>query len=283
MRYSVHPSRAFRNRIAKSIGVLVAAALVATLGLPSVAQAQDITTVEFADMTGFTVTWAQNPRTTAPEDWIVTFTKPNGDKEVLNENSTGQSTLDLPATTSIMFNQKDEGTWWIQVAGCYSELPAAPDDVCPAADLAAGDSVGYTHGPPAAPKNLTASMVPGGVALTWTVVEDDYGYGDPAYQVRQDDGEEEGDWGMASATGAMVVKVDPGEYTFMVRAVGSSDNSTATAETAAVPGAAASVEITVPMPTPTLPEIAALLLAMLLLGSGAYLLRRRQSGGLTPA
>ena len=38
-----------------------------------------------------------------------------------------------------------------------------------------------------------------------------------------------------------------------------------------------------PVPTPTLPEIAALFLAMLLLGSGAYLLRRRQSGGLTPA
>ena len=45
---------------------------------------------------------------------------------------------------------------------------------------------------------------------------------------------------------------------------------------------AASVMVTVPMPTPTLPEIAALFLAMLLLGSGAYLLRRRQSGGLTP-
>ena len=40
MRYSVHPPRAFRNRIAKSIGVLVAAALIATLGLPSAAQAQ---------------------------------------------------------------------------------------------------------------------------------------------------------------------------------------------------------------------------------------------------
>ena len=42
MRYSVHPFRAFRNRIAKSIGVLVAAALIATLGLPSAAQAQSI-------------------------------------------------------------------------------------------------------------------------------------------------------------------------------------------------------------------------------------------------
>ena len=38
-----------------------------------------------------------------------------------------------------------------------------------------------------------------------------------------------------------------------------------------------------PVPTPTLPEIAALLLAMLLLGSGAYLLRGRQSGGLSQA
>ena len=40
MRYNVHQPRAFRNRIAKSIGVLVAAALVATLGLPSAVQAQ---------------------------------------------------------------------------------------------------------------------------------------------------------------------------------------------------------------------------------------------------
>ena len=39
----------------------------------------------------------------------------------------------------------------------------------------------------------------------------------------------------------------------------------------------------IPVPTPTLPEIALLLLAMLLLGSGVYLLRGRQSGGLTHA
>ena len=42
MRYNVHPPRAFRNRIAKYLGVLVAAALIATLGLPSAAQAQTI-------------------------------------------------------------------------------------------------------------------------------------------------------------------------------------------------------------------------------------------------
>ena len=45
MRYNVHPSRAFHSRIAKSLGVLVGAALVATLWLPSVAQAQDIQSV----------------------------------------------------------------------------------------------------------------------------------------------------------------------------------------------------------------------------------------------
>ena len=40
MRYTSSHPHAFRNRIAKSIGVLVAAALIATLGLPSAAQAQ---------------------------------------------------------------------------------------------------------------------------------------------------------------------------------------------------------------------------------------------------
>ena len=42
MRYTSSHPHAFRNRIAKSIGVLVAAALVATLGLPGAAQAQAI-------------------------------------------------------------------------------------------------------------------------------------------------------------------------------------------------------------------------------------------------
>ena len=40
MRYSSHPPRAFRNRIARYLGVLVGAALIATLGLPSAVQAQ---------------------------------------------------------------------------------------------------------------------------------------------------------------------------------------------------------------------------------------------------
>ena len=272
MRYTVHTHRTFHHRITKYLGVLVAAALVAVLGLPSVAQAQKIATVAFMDGDGFTVTWELAARTASPDSWVVTFTKPSGTKEVVYVPSGMTATLD----------QSDEGTWWIQVAGCYGTLDE--DGVCEADDLdSGGDSVGYTHGPPAAPKNLTASLVPGGVALTWTPVKNDLGYAMMPYQVRQDEGEDEGDWGPASADGAMVVQVDAGDYTFMVRAVGRSDNSTSTEATDIIASAAASVDITVPMPTPTLPEIAALFLAMLLLGSGAYLLRRRQSGGLTSA
>ena len=269
MHSSFHPPRAFRNRIARHIGVLVGAVLVTVLGLPSVAQAQKIATVEFMNESGFTVTWTKDTRVAEPTSWIVTFTKPNGNKEVMSVN----------ALTAAL-DQNDEGTWWIQVAGCYAALD---EDVCPADDLdSGGDSVGYTHGPPAAPKNLTPSLVPGGVALTWTPVLDK-GYADMPYQVRQDKGEDEGDWESISNNGATVVTVDPGDYTFMVRGVGRSDNSSSTEPDDVVPGAAASVDVTVPMPAPTLPEIALLLLAMLLVGSGAYLLRRRQLGGLTPA
>ena len=42
MRYTSSHPRAFRNRIARYLGVLVAAALIATLGLPSASQAQTI-------------------------------------------------------------------------------------------------------------------------------------------------------------------------------------------------------------------------------------------------
>ena len=87
---------------------------------------------------------------------------------------------------------------------------------------------------------------------------------------------------ISDGTGAQVIDVDPGEHTFMLRAVGSSDNDTST-EDDDIRGVASSAMVTVPMPSPTLPEIAMLLLAMLLLGSGAYLLRGRQSGGLTHA
>ena len=156
--------------------------------------------------------------------------------------------------------------------------------VCPANDLGeSGDSVGYTHGPFQAPKNLAASLIPDGVYLSWTAVKNDHGLAGYQYST---DGEK---WAPAgdAAAGSKIVDAMPGDQTFWVRAQGRSDNDLDTLEgdpeEAESNGMAASVDLTVPMPTPTLPEIALLLLAMLLLGSGAYLLRRRQSGGLTHA
>ena len=295
MRYNVHSPCAFHNRIAKTLGVFVAAALVAALGLPSAAQAQTIgpVGVTFADGdTGFTVMWTSRFATTSGNDpvdnWIVRFTEPGGDKVVLHENLATQETLAVATTKMISYKDNDLGTWWIQVDACFEDLPDATGsgdtkDVCPDDSLEAGTAVGYTHGAPAMPENLTASLVPGGVALTWTPIMGDRGI--HGYQYSKDGKA----WEDASDAGANVVQVDPGEYTFMVRARGTSDNDLNTdpnvddAEAAESNGAAASVDITVPMMTPTIPEIAALLLAMLLLGSGAYLLRRRQSGGLTPA
>ena len=310
MRYSVHPSRAFRNRIAKSIGVLVATALVATLGLPSVAQAQTIANnsatdpeaggIKYNDGTGFEITWSTNLDTTNLTDlnWIVTVTKPDGTKTVVNQYSTVQSTLGavktedlgsamnlgMPNIDTLTYLATDLGEWWFQVSACTVALdPETDKGTCkPSSKIEAGDAVGYTHGPPAAPTNLAANAVPTGVALTWTDMTSDraiskYEY---AYKTKADG---KPDWKAVKGTGSEVIKADPGEHTFMLRAIGSSDNSTATMEGTDVPGVADSKTVAVPMPTPTLPEIAALFLAMLLLGSGAYLLRRRQSGGLTPA
>ena len=272
MRYSVHPSRAFRNRIAKSIGVLVAAALIATLGLPSAAQAQNITDVTYADGPGFTVMWEDDRGRVDMRPitgWTVTFTEP--DKTMVSVRSIGAN------ITPVVHNENDIGTWWIEVGACFDPLVGDDSDTCPEGELESGDSVGYTHGAPDEPKNFAVSLVPDGVALTWDEIKSDYDYGIKGYQYSTDDFETE----KSASGGAKVVKVKPGDYTFMLRAVGRSDNDTST--TGDIPGVAASEMVTVPMPTPTLPEIAAFFLAMLLLGSGAYLLRRRQSGGLTPA
>ena len=297
MRYNVHQSRY------KIGGVLAVAALVATLGLPSTAQAQTIAAdgVEFSDNdpnAGLTVTWSTRLNTNgagAVDNWIVTFTRPNGMQVVLNTVTTPAATPPLGegGTTMATLNQKDLGTWWVQVDACFMPLgtTGATKGVCPRGELESGTSVGYTHGAWEAPEALTASMVPGGVALTWTAVKGDRGFA--GYEYSENVGDVGEKWTAADSSGAMVLQRDPGEYTFWVRARGASDNDLNTDEgepaagkeaaTAESVGAAASVDITVPMPAPTLPEIALLLLAMLLLGSGAYLLRRRQSGGLTPA
>ena len=86
MRYNVHSPCAFHNRIAKSLGVLVGAALVAVLGLPSAAQAQ---TPAAPDVTGtgdgmvgsdgtLTAMWGQPLGTNSDQDqWLLEYTEPD--------------------------------------------------------------------------------------------------------------------------------------------------------------------------------------------------------------
>ena len=98
MRYNVHPPRAFRNRIAQYLGVLVAAALATTLGLPSAAQAQTIPNsamepgIVYHDVSDFTVNWVDSTRLDLDEldNWIVTLTNPNGEKVVVDQYTTGR-------------------------------------------------------------------------------------------------------------------------------------------------------------------------------------------------
>ena len=290
MRYTSSHPRAFRNRIARNIGVLVAAALVAALGLPSAAQAQTIpatTGIVYTDADDFTVNWEPGTRLDISDldNWIVTLTKPNGEKVVVDQHTTNPAgtTLGDTQTRSFNYNRNDAGTWWFQVDACFAEVNEG--DACPSASLEKGTAVGYTHGPFPAPENLAASLIPTGVALTWTSEKSDHGFVEYKYSMNADAAKPK--WEDADASGIQPVTAEPGEYTFSVRALGESDNDRNTMEGAAGAaesmGMVASVDVTVPMPTPTLPEIAALFLAMLLLGSGAYLLRRRQSGGLTHA
>ena len=171
MRYNVHSPCAFHSRIAKTLGVLVGAALVATLGLPSAAQAQTIKTVTYADGPGFTVTWlAGRLDTGSIDNWIVTFTNPDGVKVTKTTSS----------VTPVMLDENDLGTWWIQVDACFEDFEGdnTPPDECPDGELEESPSVGYTHGTFPAPGNLDASLIPDGVYLSWTVgtVEDDFGF-----------------------------------------------------------------------------------------------------------
>ena len=314
MRYSVHPPRTFRNRIAKSIGVLVAAALVAVLGLPTAAQAQDITMIEItmpdsAADEGLKVTW--NMRGSSPLEfkrWIVTFTEPGtGDELVvtnaveaatdvthdgtLSTHTNVTTTLTLADARARVFN---DGLWEAQVTACYSEPTTADGKtdgttsdpirygVCAGTGMAeAGAAKTYLHGAPMKPANLDASMVPGGVALTWMTQDRDADYGHKGYAYAMDDGR----WmsaGAGSSQAKVVSDVKPGEHMFKVRAIGSSDSDRNT-DADEIFSEVATITYMMPTATPTLTESAALFLAMLLLGSGAYLLRRRQLGGLTHA
>ena len=299
MRYNVHQPRAFRNRSARYLGVLVAAALIATLGLPSAVQAQTppppTVTGDGDGKTsgGGTVTaeWvgraAMIPLQTG---WVVEYTEPDelwadAIAMYVGNHESGEAP-EITANDPRIHH----GVWKVRVSywNQGNGVAADPDDkaTTSAGAVIQGVRIGkasalteYLHGPPDdAPTDLMAHDAgPGSVRLVWDKVT-----GAKEYQLRYssdptDDDEWEG-WDSAKI-GDVIDELDMGvEYTFEVRALGASR-----AGFGDLHGPSASTMDMMPTPTPTLPEIAALFLAMLLLGSGAYLLRRRQSGGLTPA
>ena len=129
---------------------------------------------------------------------------------------------------------------------------------------------------------LGVGVAPGNAQLvvTWTAVDTATGY-----TVQWTSG------GQGYTTGDRQATVTPGSTTshtieglangtaYTVRVIATRTDATDGPPSAEVTGTTEMI----PVPTPTLPEIALLLLAMLLLGSGVYLLRGRQSGGLTHA
>jgi hypothetical protein len=155
----------------------------------------------------------------------------------------------------------------------------------------------YSHGRPAAPESFGYLVTSaGGHLFTWVDAnKDDMGI--TGYLIRWTDGdpllvatEWESQTLSNSVTGSYMLsaanlrKVTSGTmYTFELMAVGTSTFTASEKDSGGnVLGMPASRDVTIGT-VPTLPELAALFLALLLLGSGAYLLRRRQSDNLTIA
>ena len=300
MRYNVYSPCAFHSRIAKSLGVLVGAALVATLLLPTAAQAQTpAAPMVSAGMTGtgevgspaavLNATWVGATGITAQNGWLVEYTEPGEPWAdaiaVYVLGASKANTEDLSGDDVIDANDPriHHGVWKFRVS--YWDTDA--DDKAGEPDPTEGGArigkpsalTDYLHGPPAAaPTGLMAHPAgPDARRLVWDKVTGADGYELRYSSDPTDDDEWEG-WDSAKS-GDVFDDLDIGvEYTFEVRALGASR-----AGVGDLHGPSVSTAAMMPVPTPTLPEIAALFLAMLLLGSGAYLLRRRQSGGLTPA
>ena len=146
----------------------------------------------------------------------------------------------------------------------------------------------YTHGPPPAPMGLEALPAVSGDAITLTWARSsDKGIAGHDYRYRMSGADEFEAW-KDGASPQRVARLTAGTmYMFEVRAVGKTTRrsmSTTDDNKEDRNGPAAMITATAGGDAvPTLSEVGVFLLAMLLLGSGAYQLRRRQSGGLTPA
>ena len=326
MRYTVLTSRTFHNRITKNIGVLVGAALVATLGLPSAVQAQTPSPPMPVYVPGsdtFTLTPAGNAYSGfTPEHthWVYEYITPGNPPAWRAVEGTGTG----PTNTFSVGVRGAEGTWQFQLksiaAGAATEatIPPTPGAiqvyiatasatdppmyVVPVAK-ATGTTpqspwsglVDYTHGTPPEPQDFAYISRPGSPlhVFAWAdAYKSDKGIA--GYKMRWSTGDPllaatewiDGNSGKVftgssrTLTSTEVKTLKDGElYTFELTTVGVSSSVFTKQAQSSDP---ASVMVPIGMvPTPTLPELAALFLALLLLASGAYLLRGRQVGGLT--
>ena len=140
-------------------------------------------------------------------------------------------------------------------------------EMIPGADPDAGDGVTVDEGDAQLVVNWTAVDNATGYTVQWKSGGQGYNTGDRQATVTPGSTTSHTIEGLANGT----------EYT--VRVIATRTDANDGPPSAEVTGTTEMI----PVPTPTLPEIALLLLAMLLLGSGVYLLRGRQSGGLTHA
>ena len=292
MRYTVLTFRTFHNRITRYLGVLVASALVATLGLPSAVQAQTpaapMVTGTGNGMVGsdgtLTAMWGGPLGSGSDQDaWLFEYTEPDvawGDAEMVVINSASDPAFDTNMSAALSADDPriHHGVWRFRVSYYQEDSDDEMEGMQGKVIGTASALTDYHHGPPtAAPTGLTAyDAGPDARRLVWEEM-DALTY-QSRYTADPTDDDEWTEW-KAAASGETVTKLKMGtEYTFEVRGLGATR-----AGVGDLHGPSASTAAMMPVPTPTLPEIAALFLAMLLLGSGAYLLRRRQSGGLTPA
>ena len=242
MHYSSHPPRAFCNRIARNLGVLVAAALVAALGLPSAAQAQKPaapTVTGTGDGTSGTpgaihAMWGNELPDEGQTGWMVEYTPPGIPwAEAVSLTVGGSGPLMVSAANDPLIHH---GVWKVRVSYWKGNaIIGMPSEL--------GD---YLHGPPvSAPTGFTAHNAgPDARRLVWDAVTGT-SY-DTRYTADATDGDEWTDWKM-STSGMLVEDLEPGtEYTFEVRALGMSR-----AGVGDLHGPSASHTEMIPVPTPT--------------------------------
>ena len=280
MRYNVHQSR---NKIGRFLGVLVGAALIAVLGLPSAVQAQTpaapMVAFDIAEL-DITVTLGAGTLGGGAEadTWLVEYIAPGLEMKALAPMTTIDA---MTAVAKANDPRVHHGVWQVRVSyydqDANTEMPEGMQ----------GKVIGtpspwtaYLHGPPDTPESFSSFGIGTTRTFTWDTVKG------VMYEFRYTDGDPDSPmtkwkgWTGMVMSPRTVEDLDPGEtYTFELRGVGVSDATGGTPK----PSDAVAITVVMGTPTPTLPEIALLLLAMLLLGSGAYLIRGRQLGGLTHA